>query len=135
MPRSAFPSFVQTTIPPVAAMAKFAPVSAASAIRNRGKHDVTRRFATQLYDALTEVRVDDVDTARLQVRIEAALFREHRLALHESPGVGRDENPVHDGVVLGRIRRPMHLHPAFDRVSLELREVLVQMRERVFLDP
>jgi hypothetical protein len=64
---------------------------------NRWKHDVTRRFATQLYDALTEVRVDDVDTARLQVRIEAALFREHRLAFHEPSCVGRDERCVtHD---------------------------------------
>jgi hypothetical protein len=44
------------------------------------------------------------------------------------------QNRVDDAVVLGGIAGPMHVNAVRARVGLELFEVFVEMRERVFLD-
>src|SRR6266568_3032677 len=52
---------------------------------DRRKDDVRGRLVPELHDPLAEVGVHDLDPARLEVGVEAALLGEHRLRLHE-PG-------------------------------------------------
>src|SRR5438874_1545017 len=71
-------------------------------------HDVGRRLAAELHDALAEVRVHHLDALRLEVLVEMALLGEHRLALHQARHAILAQDPVHDAVVLVGIARPMH---------------------------
>ena len=100
-----------------------------------GGHDqVRRRLAGELHDALAEVGVHDLDAARLEVRIQAALLGEHRLALHHPPRAARREQLRHDAAERGGVRRPVHVRARLARALLEGNEQLVEVVERERLE-
>ena len=174
MPRSALPSLVQTTKPPVSATAKFTPVRPASALQELlaqvaagrlgqvlGVGGALRRCpacswksspissffrwmagrtmwlggsSRQLHDPLAEVGVDHLDAAGLEVRIEAALLGEHRLALHHPGDAARRQDAEDDRVVLGGVAGPVDLAPAAVAFRSNCSRVVGQARQRVGLD-
>src|SRR5690242_11712179 len=101
---------------------------------NCGGDDVARWLVAELHDPLSEIRVDHVDAAVLEVGIETAFLGQHRLALDEPLRAARRENLVDDLVMLIRIACPVHPHAIPDCIGLELLEILVESREGVLLD-
>ena len=96
--------------------------------------DVAGRLLPKLHDAFTEVRVDDFDPVPLEVRVEAALLGQHRLALDDTLRPVSAEQHQHDRVVLGCIARPVHVNAVGFGIGLELLPQLRKSRERVPLD-
>ncbi len=172
-PMSALPSLVQTTKPPVSAMAKLTPVMPASAAMNLlaqmparrfgqvvriggsllgpqmlvkrlahlllldvdgRQHDVAGRLVAQLHDPFAQVGVDHLDAVLLQIRIQVALFGQHRLALDDSLHLVLLQNLEHDLVVLLGVCRPMHVNPTLRGLLLKLLQVFGQPRQRVRFD-
>ena len=172
-PISALPSLVQTTKPPVSAMAKLTPVSPACAPRNllakvaaggfgevfgigrafvraellveqladffplqmdRRHDDVTGRFLAELHDAFAKIGVGDFDATRLKVRIQMALFGQHRLRFDEPRYAMLRENLMDNGVVLGGIASPVDLDSIRHGIALKLLQVIGKPREGVSLD-
>ena len=70
-----------------------------------------------------------------QVRIEAALFGEHRFAFHHARYAMPREDAGDDRVVLGRVASPVDLGAELRGGGFELLEVFVEPRHRVELDP
>ena len=97
-------------------------------------HDMARILVVELLDALTEIGLDHLDADRSHVVPETALFGEHRLTLNERLGAVLIEDAVNNAVVLCGVARPMHMDAVRARIGFELIKVLVEMRERVFLD-
>src|SRR5260221_10009009 len=73
---------------------------------DRGRHDVARWLAAKLYDPLHQIPVAHVYSAPLEVRIEVAFLREHRLALPPAACAPRVEKPLPDSVLLPRAAAP-----------------------------
>jgi hypothetical protein len=97
-----------------------------------GRDDQMRgRLLRQLDDAFPEVRVDDVEAARLEVAVQSALLREHRLALDHPPGAPGGEHLGDDPTQRGRIARPVHVRASSAGTLLELQQQLVEVIERV----
>ena len=97
-------------------------------------HDVARRLAVELLDALAQVRLGHLDPALLEVGRHAALLLEHRLALGQGLDTVRMQDVVDHRVVLLGVPGPVDVRAELRRVGLELFEVPVQVRERVLLD-
>ena len=101
---------------------------------DRRQHDVTGRLLPQLHDAFAQVGVHDLDAVPLQIRIQVALFGQHRLALDHLADLMPGENVQHDLIVLVRRAGPVHVDAAADRLLLELLQVVGQPSQRVPLD-
>jgi hypothetical protein len=88
----------------------------------------------QLDDALSQVGVDDLEAARLEVGVEAALLGEHRLALGDAANAALGKQSADDAVVGLRIRGPVHDGAGGRRPLLEAGQIDVEVVERVGLD-
>ena len=98
-----------------------------------GRHDnMGRQLVVELLNLLTQIGLHHGDTACLQIRPHLALFRKHRLALHQDLRLPPAEDLVHDAL-LG-ILCPMNDDPIGRGIAFKLFQVLREMRERVFFD-
>lgn len=100
-----------------------------------GRHDhMARVLMIELLDALAQIGFHHRDAARLQIVAHVALVGQHRLAFDERGHAALAHQLVDERVVLFRVRREMHDDAVFLGLIRELREVIREMRQRVFLD-
>ncbi len=101
---------------------------------NRRQHDMAGRFMRQLHDPLAEVRIGHVDTQRLQMRIEPALFGQHRFAFDDMTRPVFTKQPRDDAIVFGGIGRPVHFDAVGFRLRFKTLQVPGKMRRRMGFD-
>lgn len=87
-----------------------------------------------MLDALAEIGFHHRDAARLQIVARVALVGEHRFALDEPCHAALAHQLVDEFIVLFRIGREMHDDAVLLRLIRELRDVIGEIGQRVFLD-
>ena len=100
-----------------------------------GRHDDVRgRLARELYDPLAEVCLDGREALAFERGVQVNLLGRHALRLDDPLGPALAHEADDYGARFGGVARPVHLRARALRVVGELREVLVQVRERLVLD-
>ena len=94
---------------------------------NGGQHDVARSFVAQLNNAFAEVGINHIDTVLYKVRIEVALFGEHRFALHHFADTFFLEYIQDNFVVLVSIFCPMHVNAVFECILFKLKQIGIEL--------
>ncbi len=99
-----------------------------------GRHQVGRPLSGQLNNEFAEIGFGNLNSASLQRGIEMNLFGGHRFRLHGELAIGLLGDLQNDlAGILGRAG-PVHLPAVSLNRGLQLRQVLIQMSERVFFD-
>ena len=96
--------------------------------------NMTRCALHQLHDTLTQVTLDNLHATRLQVWCKVALLCQHRLRLNQVFRTSRLDNLGHDSVHLFTRLCPMDLDAIASSITLELLEIVCQVRQGVLLN-
>ena len=99
------------------------------------KDEVIRRLAGELLNKLAEITLDDLVSGRLQRGVEMNFFARHRLRFHDRANRARLGNAENILTCRRTVARPKNLSAARRKSAFELAKIVIEMRDRLRLDP
>ena len=96
--------------------------------------DVARRLICQLHDIFAEIGLDDLETGRFQMRVEADFLSDHGLCLGNDARTGAFAQPGDQIARFLPIARPVHRDAGAGCCCFIGFEVMIEMCEHMVLD-